>query len=56
MRLNHALSAPCRALAACLFVPALAMAQPGYTGLGGGRAQLAETAITPRFELDAVRP
>ena len=56
MRLNHALLAPCRALAACLFVPALALAQPGYTGLGGGRAQLAETAITPRFELDAVRP
>ena len=37
-------------------MPALALAQPGYTGLGGGRAQLAESAVTPRFGLDNVRP
>jgi len=39
-----------------LCLPALTAAQPGATGLGGGRAQLAESAITPRFELDAIRP
>ncbi|HJP30195.1 MAG TPA: hypothetical protein QGF95_06545 [Candidatus Latescibacteria bacterium] len=44
------------ALVAGLCVPATTWGQPGETGLGGGRAQLAGSAITPGFELDAVRP
>ena len=43
-------------LVASLSLPALTLAQPGATGLNGGREQLAESAITPTFELEAVTP
>jgi hypothetical protein len=44
------------AVMANLCLPALIVAQPGVTGLGGGRAQLAQSAITPHFGLESVRP
>lgn len=57
MRLQQTLSIGGLAFAAALWLtPALAEAQPGVTGLGGGRAQLAPSPISPRFELDVVRP
>lgn len=39
-----------------LGTPGVANAQPGLTGLNGGREQLAESSVTPRFELSTIRP
>jgi hypothetical protein len=42
--------------AGLLALAAAASAQPQVNSIGGGRAQLADSPITPRFRLDAVRP